>query len=161
VRLIIPFNSPLDTILEKKTGKGNPREGTLKRWKELINMTPGEISSFLSSENGRDAGLSKEKAQSANIHRGRQSARWVITLLTKGLSKMSFEEAKAKLSAQDWYWVGRQVSFNSRARGQKSKKNNPYYIENSKGEVVKLKSGEPKMTRWLKAMLIWGHDPRK
>lgn len=155
------YNTYLETINEKRTGKSKPKEETFNRWKKLINMSPGEISGFLKSENGSDAGLSNKKANILKIHTGKQSAGWVIKLLNKGVKSMSFEEAKEKLSDKEWYWIGRQVSFNSRALGQKSKKNNPYYKENSKGEVMKTDKGELKMTRWLKAMLIWGHDPRK
>lgn len=150
-----------DLFLEKRTGKGKPRKETFERWKKLINMSSSEIKGFLSSENGKDAGLSKKQASQQGIHTGKQSAQWVIKLLNKGAKKMSFEEAKEKLNQKEWYWIGRQVSFNSRALGQKSKKNDPFYLRDSKGEIKKTKSGEPKMTRWLKAMLIWGHDPRK
>lgn len=160
MKLIINYEN-YKLLLEKRTGKSNPNEKTLERWKKLINMSPGEISNFLKSENGKDAGLSNKKAREYGIHTGKQSAGWVIKLLNKGVKNMSFEEAKQKLSREEWYWIGRQVSFNSRAMNQRSKKHNPFYKTDKDGNFIKLNDKEFKMTRWLKAMLIWGHDPRK
>ena len=148
-------------LLEKQTGKGKPKEETLNRWKKLINMSPGEISSFLKSNNGKEAGLSKKQGKKEGIHTGRQSSGWIIKLLNKGVNKMSFEEAKEKLSSKEWYWIGRQVSFNSRMLGNKPTKKNSFYQVDSKGKIKEYDNGEKKMTRWLSSLLIWGHDPRK
>jgi len=51
--------------------------------------------------------------------------------------------ALEKWNETDWYWCGRQISFNSRARGQRG----PYTD----------KKGRP--TRKLLALWVWGHDP--
>jgi hypothetical protein len=147
-------------LFEKQTGTSKPNEKTWEKWKSYANMTPAEINKFLNSENGKDAGLSKKEGQKAGIHTGKQSIKWQIKILQKNIK--SFEEAKEKLSGKEWYWVNRMVSFNSRMSGAGSRiKGNKYYQTDSKGEVKKYDNGEPKMTRWLKSLMVWAYDPRK
>lgn len=126
---------------------GSPKWSTWSKWRSLINMSPSEIKNFLDSKQGKDAGLSRDQAKKeGGMNTGRDSARALIRMIPKG---SSWNNAVSNWTPLDWYWAGRQVSFNSRMLGSRPKKNDPYMDEN--GEY----------TRWYKSMLIWGHDPKK
>jgi len=104
-------------------------------WKKLVNMSASEIEKFLDSEEGEDAGLSRKEASKLDISRGRDSARAIVRMKDKG---------KDDWSSNDWEWAQKQVSFISRMKG-------------NEGPLFK----DGKMTRKMKSLLIWGHDPRK
>lgn len=112
------------------------------KWSKLINMSAAEIKRFLDSEDGEDAGMSAGAARAAGIGRGRDSARAIIRMLGNG---RGVEQALENWSAGDWRWAGRQVSFISRMKGNAG----PLYDD------------KKRMTRKLKSLLVWGHDPRK
>ena len=112
------------------------------KWSKLINMSASEIKRFLDSEDGKDAGMSAGAARAAGIGRGRDSARAIIRMLGNG---RGVEQALENWSAGDWRWAGRQVSFISRMKGNSG----PLYDD------------KKRMTRKLKSLLVWGHDPRK
>ena len=64
------------------------------------------------------------------------------------LSQISTNECET-LCVSDLEHTRKQNSFNSRMKGMRSRiHGNPF-------------EKDGKMTRWLKSMLIWGHDPRK
>ena len=118
-------NTPEDKLKEK-----------YKRWKELINMSPSEIESFLESPDGKVAGLSRSEASKKGISSGRDSARAIVRMLRK-----NFEEWTSK----DFEWMNKQISFISRMKGSKG--------------ALKDSKGEP--TRKLLALKLWGHNPLK
>jgi hypothetical protein len=128
-------------------------------WVELINMKNKELIEFLDSDPwGKEAGMNKAKAkQEGGISRGRFSASRILIMRKKlGLTgpkdyikagpiiiRNYYELAQKKWSEADWNWCKKQVSFNSRGRGQSG----PY--TDSKGRP----------TRKLTALWVWGHDP--
>lgn len=133
-------------LLEKKNSEQNKRKERYDEWKELINMSLSELNEFYNSEDGKEAGLSKKEADSEGIDSGRESATWIMMMLQKG---RSFDSAEKNWTSEMWKWARKQISFIKRMSGMKPKKNHPY----------REKNGE--MTEWLRAMMIWGHDPRK
>ena len=117
-----------------------------------------ELEAFLASDLGQQAGLNKKRQEEfGGINRGRTSGFAILRMRKKlGLTgpkdyikngpmviKRYYEMALEKWNPTDWYWCGRQYSFNSRARGQAG----PYTD----------KKGRP--TRKLLALWVWGHDP--
>lgn len=103
-------------------------------WRELVNMTPKQLRDFMSSEYGKDAGLSKAEADRLGIRRGWDSAKAILRMKAKPVSRWT---------AADWTWARRQVAFIRRMRGNRG----PLYDAR----------GEP--TRKLTSLLIWGHNP--
>lgn len=127
-------------------------------WVELVNMKNKELIEFLDSDPwGKKAGIGIAKAKEEGISRGRFSASRILIMRKKlGLTgpkdyikagpiiiRNYYELAQKKWSEADWKWCRKQVSFNSRARGQRG----PYTDE----------KGRP--TRKLTALWVWGHDP--
>ena len=127
------------------------------RWVQLVNMKNKELEAFLASDLGQQAGLNKKRQEEfGGINRGRTSGFAILRMRKKlGLTgpkdyikngpmviKRYYEMALEKWNPTDWYWCGRQYSFNSRARGQAG----PYTD----------KKGRP--TRKLLALWVWGHD---
>jgi hypothetical protein len=135
------------TISEAKESRtSSPDEEVWKKWRSLINMSASEIQKFIDSEDGKDAGMKQSEADKAGIDSGRESARMLIKMIPIG---GSYSSAEKNWSPSMWFWARKQNSFNSRMRGARKRiKGNPFE-----------KDGE--MTRWLKSLLIWGHDPRK
>lgn len=115
--------------------EASDRDDLYSKWRKLVNMSPTELQKFMDSEEGKEAGLSKKEASSFGIGRGRDSARAILRLKSKG---------KENWNETDWNWARRQVSFISRM----SKNPGPLY-----------KDGEK--TRKLTSLLIWGHNPEK
>jgi hypothetical protein len=107
-----------------------------KKWKALINMSAKEIQSFLDSEEGKVAGLSKKEASAHGIKRGRDSAKAIIRMLNTPVDKWS---------KNDWDWAGRQISFISRMKGNDGP----------------LRDKDGKQTRKLLSLKVWGHNPEK
>jgi hypothetical protein len=121
-------------------------EKTWKSWRKLINMSLKELKDFYDSSDGKDAGMKQSDANKAGIDSGRESARWLMKMIPKG---ESYKQAEEKWTPTMWKWCRKQISFNSRMRGMRKRMvGNPFE-----------RDGE--MTRWLKSLLIWGHDPRK
>ena len=112
-----------------------------KEWRKLVNMSGKEIQSFLDSEDGEEAGLSRKEAGKAGaggkkITSGRDSARAIIRMLGTPMTKWT---------ANDWKWAGKQVNFISRMKGAKG--------------GMRDEKGRP--TRKLLALKVWGHNPEK
>jgi glutathione synthase/RimK-type ligase-like ATP-grasp enzyme len=112
-----------------------------KEWQKLVNMSGKEIQSFLDSDEGGEAGLSRKEAGKAGaggkkITSGRDSARAIIRMLGTPM---------AKWTANDWKWAGKQVNFISRMKGAKG--------------GMRDDKGRP--TRKLLALKVWGHNPEK
>jgi len=117
------------------------REETYKKWNELVNMSPKELSDFIDSEEGEEAGLSRKDARNAGaggrkITSGRDSARAIVRMLKKD---------KEEWSDNDWKWANKQINFISRMSGNEGPNRD--------------EKGRP--TRKLLALKIWGHDPEK
>ena len=112
-----------------------------KEWEKLVNMSAKELSDFIDSEEGEEAGLSRKEAGKAGaggekIKSGRDSARAIVRMLERPMSKWT---------DNDWEWAGRQVNFINRMKGAKG--------------PTKDEKGRP--TRKTLALKIWGHDPEK
>lgn len=106
------------------------------RWKKLVNMTYSELKDFYDSAEGKEAGLSKDKADDLGIGSGRESARWIM--------KMK-QTPNEKWTPLMWDWAKRQVSFIARMSG-------------NKGELYDERGNK---TRKHLSLLIWGHNPDK
>lgn len=109
-------------------------EEVYREWKKLVNMSASELRNFMGSSLGKKAGLTKEQAAKQGIGYGRESARAIIRMKGKPVSKWT---------GTDWQWARRQVSFIKRMKG-------------NKGPLEDLE-GEP--TRKTLSLLIWGHNP--
>jgi hypothetical protein len=107
-----------------------------KKWKDLINMSPSQIQSFLDSEDGKVAGLSRGEASNLGISSGRDSARAIIRML---------EKKREEWTTADIKWMNKQISFISRMSGNPG----PLYDKNGK------------KTRKHLSLLVWGHNPAK
>jgi len=112
-----------------------------KKWNQLVNMSASELQKFIDSEEGQEAGLSRKEAGDAGsgggkITSGRDSARAIVRMLQK---------KKEDWTSNDWEWVGKQISFISRMRGNEGPNRDD--------------KGRP--TRKLLSLKIWGHDPEK
>ena len=135
-----------EPIVEKDAHKTSADEETWKSWRKLINMSLKELKAFYESEDGKDAGLKQGEADKQGIDSGRESARMLMKMIPHG---ESFKQAEEHWTPDMWRWCRKQISFNSRMRGMRSRMvGNPF-------------ERDGKMTRWLKSLLIWGHDPRK
>ena len=117
-----------------------------EKWRKLINMSAKEIEDFYNSDDGKDAGMKKGDADKAGIDSGRESARMLMKMIPIG---SSFSQAEKNWTPTMWRWCRKQNSFNSRMKGMRSRIHGNPFEKNGK------------KTRWLKSMLIWGHDPRK
>jgi hypothetical protein len=105
-------------------------------------MSASELKSFMETEDGKEAGLSKSEADKEGISSGRESARWLLKMIPIG---QSWNSANEKFTPKMWEWVGKQVSFISRMRG----------VEGA------LYDDKGNRTRKHTSLLIWGHDPQK
>ena len=124
---------------EEKTPE--EKDALYKEWQKLVNMSGKEIQSFLDSDEGKEAGLSRKEAGKAGssggkITSGRDSARAIIRML---------DTPKDKWTPNDWKWAGKQVSFISRMKGAKG--------------GLRDEKGRP--TRKLLALKVWGYNPEK
>ena len=119
-----------------------PDRQTYIRWRELVNMTPAELKSFLRSDMVRMDHLRRTKADRQRIKDGRESARWLIRMIPRG---SNFKAAQSNWTPTMWSWARRQVSFISRIRRN----------------TGLLRDAEGKPTKKLLSLLLWGHNPDK
>jgi len=117
------------------------KDAIYKEWSKLVNMSAKELSDFIDSEEGEEAGLSRKEAGKAGakgkkIKSGRDSARAIVRML---------ERKKDSWTDNDWEWAKRQINFINRMSGAKGK----------------LREPDGKPTRKLLALKIWGNDPEK
>ena len=109
-------------------------------------MTEKELKDFYDSDEGKTAGMKQTDADKAGIDSGRESARMLLKMIPIG---KTFKSASENWTPSMWEWCKKQNSFIGRMRGMRSRMTgNPF-------------ERDGKMTRWLKSLLIWGHDPRK
>jgi DNA polymerase III sliding clamp (beta) subunit (PCNA family) len=122
----------------KNGGKltGKDRKEIYTKWKGLVNMTASELEKYYNSEDGKTSGLTESEAQKQGIDSGRESARWIIKMKRTKL---------AEWTPEMWRWANKQISFISRMKGVQ-------------GELFDNKG---RKTRKHKALLIWGHNPKK
>ena len=141
------INFSLKNQIGKIAGMTQEEKMSLYReWKPLVNMSVTEILNFATSPEGRTAGLTRRAAAQKNIKSGRDSALALIRMIPKGRGMIT---ALEYWTPSDWRWAKRQVSFIRRMLGMRKRiQGNPYFKEG-------------RMTRWLAALMIWGHDPRK
>jgi len=111
-------------------------KATYRKWKKLVNMSSSELQKFLNTKEGKDAGLSKDKANNLGIHYGRESAKWILKMKDTNVSDWT---------PNMWKWANRQISFISRMKGNKGG------LYDSKGNK----------TRKHTSLLVWGHNPKK
>ena len=120
----------------KQGGDVSKNSDIYNKWKNLVNMTAAELKSFMDSNDGKKAGLTKQQADKLGINYGRESAKWIIKMKQTPVSEWTDKM---------WYWAKRQISFNSRMIG-------------NKGELFDENGNK---TRKHLSLLIWGHDPQK
>ena len=149
-----------------------------EEWCSLVNMTNKELETFLNSNWGKVAGLSKQEAKNWNdIKSGRVSGRRILKMRKKiGFSgpndqiKSQIDIGKAWEKAlknwtgpsndsikgeTDWDWCKRQVRFNKRAGAFPYNQN----AESRKGALVKKQKTQNQPSRRLLSLWVWGHDP--
>lgn len=108
------------------------------KWKKLVNMPSPTLRKFLSSKEGKEAGLSPKKARELGIGTGHQSAQAILRMREKPLSAWT---------ASDISWMNRQISFVSRMSG-------------NSGPMFKVdKDGKKVPTRKLTSLWLWGSSP--
>jgi len=150
MRTFIEFREDKKTKLleaEKGASKSLPDEKVWKKWRSLVNMDVKAISDYYNSEEGKTSGMKQKDADKIGIDTGRESAAMLIKMIPIGTT---FTKAEHNWTASMWEWCRKQNSFISRMKGARKRiKGNPFEDE----------SGEK--TRWLKSLLIWGHDPKK
>lgn len=122
-------------------GKKIDTKTVYKDWRRLVNMSLGELRRYYDSKDGKQSGLSRAEAKRQGINRGRQSARWIMKMKPLGRSLSS---AKKNWTPTMWWWADKQVRFIKRMKGVK-------------GALTK----DGKRTPKYKALLIWGHNPKK
>jgi DNA polymerase III sliding clamp (beta) subunit (PCNA family) len=137
---IPPPNGVSEEITQKLAQGGKltqkDRKAIYTKWKSLVNMTASELEKYYNSEDGKSSGLTASEAQKQGIDSGRESARWIIKMKRTKVGEWTSEM---------WKWANKQISFVSRMKGLK-------------GDLFDEKG---KRTRKLKALLIWGHNPKK
>ena len=106
------------------------------RWKVLVNMTYSELRRYYHTKDGKESGLTKSEASEQGISSGRESAEWIMKM-----KKVNWK----KWTPEMWKWASKQISFISRMSG----------VDGDLYDEKKRKT--PKH----KALLIWGHNPRK
>ena len=121
---------------DSKSATDSANADSLKKWKKLINMTSSQLKSFLATDDGKEAGLSKKAASDHGISSGHSSASAILRMKAKPVSKWT---------DLDWKWCRKQISFVSRMLGNKG----PLYDD--KGNK----------TRKHTSLLLWGHNPSK
>ena len=136
----IPPPSDFDNTIEKMEQGGvvsvNEKKAIYDKWKNLVNMSASELERYANSKDGKESGLSIEEANKLGISSGQESAQWIIKMKRTNWKKWTPEM---------WKWANKQISFISRMRGVK-------------GDLVNEKK---RRTPKFKALLIWGHNPRK
>jgi len=127
--------------MEEKFAKGgkltNPEKKEIyDKWKSLVNMTASELRRYYHTKDGKESGLTKAEAEEHGISSGRESAEWIMKM-----KKVNWK----KWTPEMWIWATKQISFISRMSG-------------IKGDLYDDKKQK---TRKHKALLIWGHNPKK
>lgn len=125
-----------------KQFSSSPDREVWEEWRELVNMTPAELRSFLETDDGKEAGLSRSEAASQGIKSGQESARWILKMKPKG---KSFAQAEREWTPKMWSWARRQNAFIKRMSAMRGP------LWDKRGFA----------TRKHTALLVWGHDPLK
>ena len=125
-----------DITYYKTGGAVENKKEVYDEWKTLVNMSASELKKFLETEDGKEAGLSKEKADELGIGSGRESASWILKMKAVPYSQWSDTM---------WSWAKRQIGFIKRMSGNKG----GLYEDNGN------------KTRKHTSLLIWGHNPEK
>jgi rubrerythrin len=120
----------------KTGGAVENKKEVYDEWKTLVNMSASELKKFLETEDGKEAGLTKEKADELGIGSGRESASWILKMKAVPYSQWSDTM---------WSWAKRQIGFIKRMSGNKG----GLYEDNGN------------KTRKHTSLLIWGHNPEK
>ncbi len=116
------------------SAKEDENKETLRKWRKLINMSASELKKFLATEEGKEAGLSRDEARKEGISSGQDSARAIIRMKSKPVSEWNHD---------DWKWCKKQVNFVTRMRGNEG----PLHDEDGN------------KTRKHTSLLLWGHNP--
>lgn len=120
----------------KTGGAVENKKEVYDEWKTLVNMSASELKEFLKTEDGKEAGLTKEKADELGIGSGRESASWILKMKVVPYTEWSDTM---------WSWAKRQIGFIKRMSGNKGS----LYQDNGN------------KTRKHTSLLIWGHNPEK
>lgn len=87
-----------------------------KKWKELVNMSPGELKSWDENKDKLKASLNREEASRAGIRSGLQSLKNIIRKKNKPFDKWT---------DKDYDDASAEINFNSRMLGSKPGKEVP------------------------------------
>ncbi len=120
----------------KTGGAVENKKEVYDEWKTLVNMSASELKEFLKTEDGKKAGLTKEKADELGIGSGHESASWILKM--KAVPYTEWSDTM-------WSWAKRQIGFIKRMSGNKG----GLYEDNGN------------KTRKHTSLLIWGHNPEK
>lgn len=103
---------------------------TYREFTEAVNMSPGELSTWLESEESKHVGWRK-KGTKGGESVGHESGRKIIALLRR---------SRDELSAADYRHMRKVVGYVHRHLAQRP-------------------SGDVRETRWRWSLMNWGHDP--
>lgn len=114
------------------TGETLDRDKVVKDFKEAVNMTPGEITRWLGTDESREVGWKGEDGDGDGESIGHASGRRIVDLLGT---------AKGELSDDDLKHMRKVTGYVARHSGQKP--------------------AHPEGSRWAASLKNWGHDPMK
>lgn len=122
--------------VKKDGGEVKTQNDLYNEWTNLVNMTKTELEEFKKTDEGKKAGLTKNKAKQLGISSGQESSEWIL--------KMKATDVQNWTPAM-WKWAKKQTAFIKRMNGVD-------------GELYDEKGNK---TRKHTSLLIWGHNPEK
>ena len=123
------------TAAQKSAEKTDDRGAVIKTFKQLVNMTPGQIQKFLDTKDSKRVGFKQGGVGGTGESVGHKSGRRIITI--KGTST-------SDLSSDDVRHMRKVISYIKRHLAQ-----GPAHKE------------DVKESRWRYSLMNWGHDPLK
>ena len=107
----------------------DPRQ-TYQEFTEAVNMEPGELSSWLATDESKHVGWRKKSSKGGESV-GHDSGRKIVELLRR---------KRADLTAADYKHMRKVIGYVHRHLAQRP-------------------SGDVRATRWRWSLMNWGHDP--
>lgn len=110
-----------------------PGRDTYREFTDAVNMKPGELSTWLETEESKTVGWHKGGRAGGGESVGHQSGRRIVDLLRRG---------RRELSEADFRHMRKVVGYVRRHMAQRP-------------------SGDVRDTKWRWSLMNWGHDPLK